>query len=86
MIRKSLIYKTAVEYSDYTLNHVQGCSHGCKYPCYAYIMARRFGRVKSYEEWITPQIVENAIELFEKELPKFSNKIQLLHLSFTTDL
>ena len=34
-IRKSLIYKTAVEYGDYTLNHVTGCSHGCKYPCYA---------------------------------------------------
>ena len=57
MIRKSLIYKTGVEYGDYTLNHVLGCSHGCKYPCYAYMMAKRFGKVKTYEEWLQPQIV-----------------------------
>lgn len=85
MIRKSLIYKTGVEYGDYTLNHVQGCSHGCKYPCYAYVMAKRFGKVRSYDEWITPQIVENAMELFERELPRFRDKIQMLHLCFTTD-
>jgi len=85
MIRKSLIYKTGVEYGDYTLNHVQGCAHGCKYPCYAYMMAKRFGKVKSYDEWVMPQIVENAIELLDKELPKFRDKIETLHLCFTTD-
>lgn len=85
MIRKSLIYKTGVEYGDYTLNHVQGCSHGCKYPCYAYTMAKRFGKVKNYEEWTTPQIVENTLELLEKELPKYKEKINILHLCFTTD-
>jgi hypothetical protein len=41
--RKSLLYKTGVEYGDYTINHVQGCSHGCKYPCYAFLMSKRFG-------------------------------------------
>ena len=30
--RKSLLYKTGVEYGDYTINHVQGCAHGCLYP------------------------------------------------------
>lgn len=85
MIRKSLIYKTGVEYGDYTLNHIQGCSHGCKYPCYAYMMAKRFGKVKSYEEWIHPQIVENTMQLLAKELPRFKDKISLLHLCFTTD-
>ena len=85
MIRKSLIYKTGVEYGDYTLNHVQGCSHGCKYPCYAFMMARRFGKVKSYDEWVQPEIVENTMELLEKELPRFKNIIKLLHLCFTTD-
>ena len=85
MIRKTLIYKTGVEYGDYTLNHVQGCSHGCKYPCYAYMMAKRFGKVKSYEEWIHPQIVENTMQLLAKELPRFKDKINLLHLCFTTD-
>ena len=85
MIRKTLIYKTGVEYGDYTLNHVQGCSHGCTYPCYAFMMAKRFGKVKNYAEWIQPKVVENTMELLEKELPQFKNKIKLLHLCFTTD-
>ena len=85
MKRKSLIYKTGVEYGDYTLNHVQGCSHGCTYPCYAFMMAKRFGKVKNYAEWIQPKVVENTMELLEKELPRFKNKIKLLHLCFTTD-
>ncbi len=85
MIRKTLIYKTGVEYGDYTLNHVQGCSHGCTYPCYALMMAKRFGKVKSYAEWVQPEIVKNTMELLEKELPRFKNKIKLLHLCFTTD-
>ena len=85
MIRKSLLYKTGVEYGDYTINHVLGCSHGCLYPCYAFMMARRFGKVKTYEEWCKPVIVENAIELLEHELPKLKNKIKTVHLSFTTD-
>ena len=85
MIRKTLIYKTGVEYGDYTLNHIQGCSHGCRYPCYAYMTAKRFGKVKNYEEWIHPQIVENTMQLLTKELPRFKDKIHLLHLCFTTD-
>lgn len=85
IIRKSLIYKTNVEYGDYTVNHIQGCSHGCKYPCYAYLMARRFGKVSSYEEWIEPAIVSNTLELLDKEIPKFKDKITSLHLCFTSD-
>ena len=49
--RKSMLYKTGVEYGDYTMNHVQGCSHGCKYPCYAFLMAKRFGRVHCPDCW-----------------------------------
>ena len=85
MLRKSLLYKTGVEYGDYTINHVQGCSHGCMYPCYAFMLAKRFGKVKNYEDWIKPIIVTNAIELLQKELPKYKNKIKSVHLSFTTD-
>ena len=77
--RKSLIYKTNVEYGDYTINHIQGCSHGCKYPCYAYLLKKRFGVVKTYEDWISPCIVENTLELLDKEIPKFKDKIQSLH-------
>lgn len=85
MGRKSLLYKTGVEYGDYTINHVQGCSHGCLYPCYAFMMAKRFGKVKDYNEWIKPVIVDNAMELLKKELPKFKDKINSVHLCFTTD-
>ena len=83
--RKSLIYKTGVEYGDYTLNHVEGCSHGCKYPCYAFLLKKRFGVVKSYEDWINPKLVKNIDELLNKEIPKYKNKIKSLHLCFTTD-
>ncbi len=85
MERKSLIYKTGVEYGDYTLNHVNGCSHGCKYPCYAFMLAKRFGKVKTYDEWLKPEIAENALEILDKELPRFKDKIKTLHLCFTTD-
>jgi len=85
IVRKSLLYKTAVEYGDYTINHVEGCSHGCLYPCYAMMMAKRFGKVKSYSDWIKPKIVENAIELLEKEIPKYKKKIKFVHMCFSTD-
>ena len=83
--RKSLLYKSGVEYADFCLNHVEGCSHGCKYPCYAYIMKRRCGTIKSYEEWCTPKIVSNALELLDKEIPKYKRKIKYVHLCFSTD-
>lgn len=83
--RKSLIYKTGVEYGDYTINHIQGCAHGCKYPCYAYLMKKRFGYVKTYEEWCQPALVENTLELLDAEIPKFKDKIHMLHLCFTSD-
>ena len=57
--RKSMLYKTGVEYGDYTINHVQGCAHGCKYPCYAMMMAKRFGKVKTYDDWCEPKLAEN---------------------------
>lgn len=83
--RESLLYKTGVEYGDYTINHVQGCAHGCKYPCYAMMMARRFGKVKTYEEWCEPKLVSNALQLLDKEIPKLKDKIESVHLCFTTD-
>ena len=83
--RKSLLYKSEVEYADFCLNHVEGCSHGCKYPCYAYMMKRRCGAVKTYEEWCKPKIVSNALELLDKEIPKYKHKIRYVHLCISTD-
>lgn len=83
--RKTMLYKTGVEYGDYTMNHVLGCSHGCKYPCYAYMLSKRFGKVTSYDEWVEPKLVSNTLELLDKEIPHLKDKIQSVHLCFTTD-
>ena len=83
--RKSMLYVTGVEYGDYTMNHVFGCAHGCKYPCYAFMMKKRFGQIKSYEEWIEPYLVENTLDLLDKEIPRLKNRIKSVQLCFTTD-
>lgn len=83
--RKTMLYQTGVEYGDYTINHVFGCSHGCKYPCYAYLMKKRFGHVQSYDDWRNPFLVSNTLSLLDKEIPKLKSKIQSVQLCFTTD-
>jgi len=49
------------------------------------MLAKRFGTVKTYEEWVCPAIVENTLDLLDKELPKYKAKIHSIHLCFTTD-
>ena len=83
--RKSLLYKTGVEYGDYTINHVLGCAHGCMFPCYAFNLSKRFGNVKTYQDWIEPKIVSNALEILDKEIPKYKKDIKSVQLSFMTD-
>lgn len=83
--RKSLLYKSGVEYADYCINHVEGCSHGCMFPCYAMMMKKRCGAIKDYKDWIKPKIVSNALELLDKEIPKLKHKIKNVHLCFMTD-
>jgi len=83
--RKSMLYITGVEYGDYTMNHVQGCAHGCLYPCYAFLMKKRFGQIKDYESWCKPYLVENTLELLDKEIPKLKSQIKSVQLCFTTD-
>ena len=83
--RKTMLYKTGVEYGDYTMNHVLGCAHGCKYPCYAYMMKKRFGEISSYEDWLEPRIVSNTLEILDKEIPRLKDKIKSVQLCFTTD-
>lgn len=82
--RKSLLYKSGVEYADFAINHVEGCSHGCLYPCYAMLMKKRCGVVKSYDEWIQPKLVENSLELLDRELPRMKNKITNVYMCFST--
>lgn len=83
--RKSMLYQTGVEYGDYTMNHIQGCAHGCLYPCYAFMMKKRFGVVKNYEAWIEPYLVSNTLDLLDREIPRLRNKIESVQLCFSTD-
>lgn len=83
--RKSLLYKSGVEYGDWCLNHVENCAHGCKFPCYAMMMAKRFGKIKTYEDWLCPILVENSLELLDAEIPKYKKLINFVHLCFMTD-
>ena len=83
--RKTMLYKTGVEYGDYTMNHIQGCAHGCRYPCYAFMMKKRFGQIKSYDEWLEPYLVSNTFELLDKEIPRLKNKLKSVQLCFSTD-
>ncbi|MCD8295016.1 MAG: radical SAM protein [Clostridia bacterium] len=83
--RKSMLYRTGVEYGDYTMNHVLGCSHGCRYPCYAYLNKKRFGVIHSYEEWTRPCLAENTLDLLDKEIPRLKDRIKSVQLCFTTD-
>ena len=83
--RKSMLYKTGVEYGDYTMNHVLGCSHGCKYPCYAFALKKRFGQVPTYEQWLQPYLVSNTLELLDREIPRLRDEIESVELCFTTD-
>mgnify|MGYP000265343292 CR=1 FL=1 len=83
--RKTLLYKSGVEYADYGLNHVEGCTHGCTYPCYAMMMKKRCGKIKTYQDWIQPKIVGNALDLLDKEIPRLKHKIKQVFLCFATD-
>jgi DNA repair photolyase len=81
--RKSLIYKSGI--GVYCINHALGCRHGCLYPCYAYMMAKSYGRSASYEDWCRPRLVANAVELLRKELARMRVKPSSIHLCLSTD-
>lgn len=85
ILRKTLLYKSGVEYADFGLNHVEGCSHGCTYPCYAMMMKKRCGIISGYKDWTKPKLVSNALELLEKEIPKYKKDIKSVYMCFSTD-
>lgn len=67
------------------MNHVLGCSHGCLYPCYAFLMAKRFGKAATYEEWCKPKLVSNTLGILDREIPRLKAKIESVQLCFTAD-
>jgi DNA repair photolyase len=82
--RKTLFYKSKVDYGNYAINHAQGCSHGCTY-CYEMKGKVQKNKIKNYKSWTEPKIVENTLELLDKEIPKLKEKIKVVHLCFSTD-
>jgi len=48
-------------------------------------MAKRFGKINTYSDWIKPRLVSNALELLDKEIPKYKTQIDFVHLCFMTD-
>ena len=83
IVRKTLLYRSGLGF--HCINHVLGCSHGCRYPCYAFLMARHHGRVRDYEEWCRPRIVGNAVDLLDRELRGKRTLPESVHLCLTTD-
>jgi len=49
------------------------------------LMAKRYGQCETYEKWIEPKIVRNALELLDKEIPKLKDEIKWVHLCFSSD-
>ena len=70
--RKSLLYRSGLGF--WCINHVLGCAHSCRYPCYAYLMAKHYGRTRDWSDWRRPRLVENAVELLERELATKGSK------------
>jgi len=85
--RSHMTYPTEVEYGSYAMTPVVGCAHGCKYPCYAFLNKKRWGKVAGYEEWCCPLLVDNTLELLAKEIPRLQKRADggAVQLSFATD-
>ena len=81
--RKSLLYRSGLGF--WCVNHVQGCAHACRYPCYAYLMAKHYGRARDWADWRRPRLVENAVELLDGKLTRKRERIDDVHLCLTTD-
>ena len=80
--RKTLLNKSGLGF--WCINAVQGCSHGCRYPCHAFMLARRHGRVRDLGDWCRPKLVSNALQLVDKELRR-KRAVDCVRMSLTTD-
>jgi DNA repair photolyase len=59
--RKSLLYRSGLGF--WCVNPVQGCAHGCRYPCYASLMARRYGRARDEADWRASVLTKGFLPL-----------------------
>ncbi len=81
--RRALLYRSGLGF--HCVNHVLGCSHGCLYPCYAFLSARRHGRIRDYAEWCRPRLVGNALAVLDRELGGRRRLPRCVQLCLTTD-
>ena len=76
----------------YAINHASGCSHGCRYPCYAQ-MRQQTLHGRTYDDWLKPNVFIEAEKIVRKELVRLfdarpevrSSKVKDVELCFTTD-
>jgi DNA repair photolyase len=78
-MRRSVLGKSKIEYTQYYCNFYEGCAHGCVY-CYSRMIKR-----KSYYEWVNPKPVLNAVELLRQDIARLSEKPKDILVSSSTD-
>ncbi|WP_022850916.1 radical SAM protein [Limisalsivibrio acetivorans] len=83
--RGKLLYKSGVNFVEHALNPYSGCSHACRYPCYSFSMKKRFGMIKTLNEWKEPSLAENALEKLESELNGMRRLPENVFMSLSTD-
>ena len=49
------------------------------------MLKKQWGAIESYHDWIRPKIVANALELLDKEIPRYKGKVSKVYISFATD-
>ena len=67
----------------WAINHASGCSHGCKYPCYAWQRQETL-RSRTYDQWRQPVVYEEAPTIVQQELKRVQG-VKDVELCFTTD-
>jgi len=67
--KKRLLWKCTFGKIPFRVNYYDGCSNGCTYCC-GCLMCERFIKGFDYQKWLKPKLVENAVEIFEKNLAR----------------
>ncbi|KKL51683.1 hypothetical protein LCGC14_2293040 [marine sediment metagenome] len=61
--RKHVLNETDIEYVTHACNYIEGCDHGCLYPCYA-----RIRKIRKYDNWINAKPVYGYLGLLKKDI------------------